>query len=182
MSRYYNDISYSPAALQHSGVKGMHWHERRYQNEDGTLTEEGRKRYSKSLNKVSNLDEKSHKVTRNNTKYELKHDKAKLKMSGGRFGAIIPNGMGGSSGNAGIDIALYNSLSKGGKKRVVKYSRKANNYQRKIDKANYKSSKYKYKGQKIVNKLNKEFKDVSINDLDEELINKARKYTHTLAA
>ena len=31
--------------LKHSGIIGMHWGERRYQNEDGTLTPEGRERY-----------------------------------------------------------------------------------------------------------------------------------------
>lgn len=31
--------------LAHHGVKGQKWGVRRYQNEDGTLTEEGRKRY-----------------------------------------------------------------------------------------------------------------------------------------
>ena len=29
----------------HSGIKGMRWGVRRYQNEDGSLTEEGKKRY-----------------------------------------------------------------------------------------------------------------------------------------
>lgn len=31
--------------IQHSGIKGQRWGFRRYQNEDGTLTEEGKKRY-----------------------------------------------------------------------------------------------------------------------------------------
>lgn len=31
--------------LYHHGTKGMHWGIRRYQNEDGTLTEAGKKRY-----------------------------------------------------------------------------------------------------------------------------------------
>lgn len=31
--------------LYHHGIKGMHWGVRRYQNEDGTLTEAGKKRY-----------------------------------------------------------------------------------------------------------------------------------------
>lgn len=32
--------------IYHSGIKGMHWGIRRYQNPDGTLTPEGRKRYN----------------------------------------------------------------------------------------------------------------------------------------
>lgn len=31
--------------LQHAGIKGMRWGRRRYQNKDGSLTPEGRKRY-----------------------------------------------------------------------------------------------------------------------------------------
>lgn len=31
--------------LEHHGIPGMHWHQRRYQNEDGSLTAAGRARY-----------------------------------------------------------------------------------------------------------------------------------------
>lgn len=37
--------------LYHYGVKGMKWGVRRYQNQDGSLTEEGQKRLVKSLQK-----------------------------------------------------------------------------------------------------------------------------------
>lgn len=40
--------------VKHHGVLGMHWGERRYQNEDGSLTPEGKKRYSESLSNVYN--------------------------------------------------------------------------------------------------------------------------------
>lgn len=36
--------------IEHSGIKGMRWGVRRYQNEDGTLTEEGKRRYLKGYN------------------------------------------------------------------------------------------------------------------------------------
>ena len=35
--------------LQHHGIKGMKWGVRRFRNEDGTLTEAGKKRYKKDL-------------------------------------------------------------------------------------------------------------------------------------
>lgn len=33
--------------LQHHGIKGQKWYQRRFQYRDGTLTDEGKKRYSK---------------------------------------------------------------------------------------------------------------------------------------
>lgn len=40
------EIEYYPDYLEHHGIKGMKWGIRRYQNEDGSLTSEGRKRYT----------------------------------------------------------------------------------------------------------------------------------------
>ena len=34
--------------LVHYGIKGQHWGVRRFQNLDGTLTQEGKRRYSKN--------------------------------------------------------------------------------------------------------------------------------------
>lgn len=39
--------------LQHHGIKGQRWGVRRYQNPDGTLTEEGKKRYSEYETKLN---------------------------------------------------------------------------------------------------------------------------------
>ena len=38
--------------IVHSGIRGMRWGVRRYQNPDGTLTPAGKKRYAKDLAKV----------------------------------------------------------------------------------------------------------------------------------
>lgn len=40
--------------LTHAGIKGMRWGIRRYQNEDGTLTDLGKKRYSGAKREVMN--------------------------------------------------------------------------------------------------------------------------------
>lgn len=47
MKRYQNDL------LLHSGIKGQKWGVRRFQNEDGTLTEEGKKRYGLKYGNIS---------------------------------------------------------------------------------------------------------------------------------
>lgn len=41
------------SVLAHHGVKGMKWGVRRYQNPDGSLTDKGKKRYAKSIQKAA---------------------------------------------------------------------------------------------------------------------------------
>ena len=38
--------------VEHSGIKGMKWGVRRYQNKDGSLTPAGKKRYNQELSKI----------------------------------------------------------------------------------------------------------------------------------
>lgn len=44
--------------LCHYGVQGMKWGTRRYQNEDGTLTEEGRRHYGRTMAKELNKNDR----------------------------------------------------------------------------------------------------------------------------
>lgn len=50
--------STNPDELMHAGIKGMRWGVRRYQNEDGTLTDAGKKRYARDTKDLSE-DKKS---------------------------------------------------------------------------------------------------------------------------
>lgn len=46
--------------LYHSGIKGMKWGVRRYQNKDGSLTKLGRKRYSRDTQDVHDDYKRAH--------------------------------------------------------------------------------------------------------------------------
>lgn len=86
--RYYD--RYLPAlyvddSLEHSGILGMKWGIRRYQNEDGSLTEAGKLRYGK---KAASEYYKQHKLSNKRNKtdsyrkvmdYQRKIDKHKIK-------------------------------------------------------------------------------------------------------
>lgn len=52
-----------PNELYHHGVKGQKWGVRKYQNPDGSLTPEGKKRYNKSYaKKIDDAIERRQKV------------------------------------------------------------------------------------------------------------------------
>ena len=60
--------------LNHSGIKGMRWGIRRYRKEDGTLTEEGKKRYNKDYTpERTGQDSSAYKNHAVNAKYVREH-------------------------------------------------------------------------------------------------------------
>ena len=62
--RAYVECDYN--SIYHHGIKGQEWGVRRFQNEDGTLTEEGKKRYRKQIQKgIRSMDSMKQKNKRN---------------------------------------------------------------------------------------------------------------------
>ncbi len=51
MIYYIGSMPCAPSDIRHWGLMGMKWGQRRYRNPDGTLTEEGKKRYYGSTKK-----------------------------------------------------------------------------------------------------------------------------------
>lgn len=66
--------------LYHHGVKGQKWGVRRYQNDDGTLTEEGKKRYGVDSN--GKMSKEGKKLYSQDRKEALKEAKTDLKDMG----------------------------------------------------------------------------------------------------
>lgn len=62
--------------LEHSGIKGMKWGVRRYQNPDGSLTPEGKLRYNESGVKGQNKYERRRRSAYNST--EKRFEKGKI--------------------------------------------------------------------------------------------------------
>ena len=65
--------------LCHSGIKGMKWGIRRYQNKDGSLTPAGIKRYNREVQKLKDR-EASIKAKEKAKKYQDKLDKKKSEL------------------------------------------------------------------------------------------------------
>lgn len=102
--------------LQHSGIKGMKWGVRRYQNKDGTLTDAGKKRYNKDVSDdartASELKKKKVKELSNAELRKL-NERSRLEQE---YKKLNPNAIskgwkyvGAAAGIMGTAIAVYNN-------------------------------------------------------------------------
>ena len=92
----YSIATYEDNYLAHHGIKGQRWGIRRFQNEDGSLTEEGKKHYNisdggnrkldrkfhKDMNKLRKIDENAN-VSIQKAKYKHLNEQAKKEAKSG---------------------------------------------------------------------------------------------------
>lgn len=121
--------------LYHFGVLGMRWGHRRYQNKDGSLTKEGKRRYNDYINKYDSLK-----------KYENNMHNSGNKLIS--MNKQLSSDFGGKHENVD-DHEFFSNIAKKYKMDTKQYDKDVNNYN------NYKRSNQKSidKGKKMINKM-----------------------------
>lgn len=95
MANYYGTVWQYGNSLEHHGIKGQRWGVRRFQEEDGTLTAEGRKRYgvdeggNKKFDRLYKREMKRLKKLKDNTDIELQREKASKYDKRAKIGAKV---------------------------------------------------------------------------------------------
>lgn len=140
-------------SLMHFGVIGQKWGERRWQNEDGSLTEAGKahynKSYSRSINKLKKKETKKSKLTLKSEKKQLNADKYKEKS----FRTVSDKG--------------YN-------KKMAKSLKN----QRKASALKYKATKTEKSAEKLYKKIEKKYSNIPLSTFNDDDLAYAKKYAN----
>ena len=98
--------------LSHFGIKGQRWHVRRFQNEDGTLTEEGKKRYYNSEGKLTE-DGALHLYESALRTMEYSDKAKKAEKKDNKYGAAILAEAAANLATGGLASGRFGSLGSG---------------------------------------------------------------------
>lgn len=188
--RLYNSIRHDEDSIKHHGIKGQKWGVRRYQNEDGSLTVEGRERYGKAIERSKEIERKVDEYTskaNNNLKENLIRGTKAGAVKGAAIGAasglattiaggnvspaflaagILGGAFGGAFSGAVSSLALEEASYLVYNKKMERYAEKAKDLQYKYSKENI-SSKEMNKLIKSSEKIN--FKAEQLNKAYETL-------------
>ena len=110
---------YYPNYISHHGIKGQHWGIRRYQNEDGTYTAEGKARRSANLTKDYKSTKESGMKSKNKylgrkflaTRKQSTSRGEELDKAGMTYGKATLRSVGRGIGAAGIGTAISTAVS-----------------------------------------------------------------------
>lgn len=145
--------------LVHYGVLGMKWGIRRYQNEDGTLTEAGKarvnKKYSQGVKKLKKYDAKIQKLNTKKNKLDERTRKQDYRTN-------RPKRL----------LETWN----GYEKRTAKSEAKLRSLENKYRKTDWKSEKMYNKGTKWVEKMSKKFSNIELSSVNKDDISYVEEY------
>lgn len=110
---YYAGLSYTRDYIKHHGIEGQKWGVRRFQNPDGSLTEDGKVRYGRAvdtLHQVKTQGEENRKAMRTSARSTEK----KAAALGGIYGGLYGFGVGTLAGGPGMGAILGLAGAAGG--------------------------------------------------------------------